>query len=340
MASYAISVLEQIDSQLEQALASWNIYTTLICIILSTYLIYPLFFYKEPDIHPLILARQSQASYVRHPGESAIFRSQETPQSYPLKSGLNVKDPGAPKWTSGRDGDLRDVWKRAVGGPLDKDGKPNGVAGKVLTVFGNDEVIENELSKLSDEVNTVGQHLKAHGGTRVAIYMGSSVEFLVTFFGKWMLDQSTGLLLTLKAAIFYGLTPILVPQSLPLEQLAAILKETKADVLVARAGVVPLNELLQRHPNLKQVVWVVERTSRHIDWNEVAEGEGGRAEVAVWHDVIDEKNRSPSELPQEIPGGAVPNVAVVSESKDHGKHDVVEFTQKVSLTISFLSKRY
>lgn len=185
MAADPISILQQVDSQIENILAGWSIYTTLIALVFAAYLISPLFLFTEPDVHPLLLARQSSASYVRQPKESAVFRSLETPHGYPLKSGLNVKDAGQPKWTSGRDGDLRDVWKRAVTGPVDADGKPTGgEAGKVITTYGKEEVIEYDFAKLSSEINAVGQHMKAHGGSRVAIHMPNSVELLVTFFGR------------------------------------------------------------------------------------------------------------------------------------------------------------
>ena len=183
MASQSTSILQQVDSQLEQILAGWNIYTTIICLIFGIYLIYPLFYYADPDIHPLLLARQSAASPVRQPGESSTFRSLETPHGYPLKTGLNVKDPGAPKWTSGKDGDLRDVWKRAVSGPVDNDGKPTGEPGKVLTVLGKEEAVEHSFAKLSGEINAIGQHVKVHGEGRVAIYLPNSVELVVSLFG-------------------------------------------------------------------------------------------------------------------------------------------------------------
>ncbi len=183
MASDSTPLLQQIDSQLEQILAGWNIYTTIICLIFGIYLIYPLFYYADPDIHPLLLARQSAASPVRQPGESSTFRSLETPYTYPLKTGLNVKDPGAPKWTSGKDGDLRDVWKRAASGPVDSDGKPTGEPGKVLTVLGKEEIVEHSFSKLSGEINAIGQHVKVHGEGRVAIYLPNSVELVVSLFG-------------------------------------------------------------------------------------------------------------------------------------------------------------
>ena len=184
MAADSTSILQQLDSQIENVLAGWSIYTTIIALVLALYLVSPLFLYTEPDFHPLLLVRQSAASYVRQPKESAIFRSLETPHSYPLKSGLNVKDAGQPKWTSGRDGDLRDVWKRALSGPVDADGKPTGgEAAKVISTYGKEEVIEYSFAKLSGEINAVGQHMKAHGGSRVAIHMPNSVELLVTLFG-------------------------------------------------------------------------------------------------------------------------------------------------------------
>lgn len=178
------TLLQQLDSQLEKLLTDWTIYTTIIFLSLVAYLVYPLFFSPEPDTHPLLLARQATASFVRQPGESAVFRSLESPQGYPLRSGLNVKDPGAPKWSSGRDGDIRDVWKQAIAGPVDADGKSTGAAGKILTVLGKEEVVEFGLAKLTREINSVGEFVKNHAGSRVAIYLPNSVEFLVTFFGK------------------------------------------------------------------------------------------------------------------------------------------------------------
>ena len=77
------------------------------------------------------------------------------------------------------------MWKRAATGPVDADGKPTGgEAGKVITTYGKEEVIEYDFAKLSSEINAVGQHMKAHGGSRVAIHMPNSVELLVTFFGR------------------------------------------------------------------------------------------------------------------------------------------------------------
>ena len=183
MAADITSFLQRLDSQLEQLIRSWDIYSVLILIVFVSYLFYPVFFTPEPDIHPLLLARQSSASPVRHPGESATHRSQEIPYGYPLKTGLNVKDPGAPRWSGGRDGDLRDVWRKALAGPTDSEGKSDGAPGQMLSVLGSEEVIEFSFEKLTSELNAVGQHIQKHGGKRVAIYLTNSVEFFASLFG-------------------------------------------------------------------------------------------------------------------------------------------------------------
>ncbi|KAL8848974.1 MAG: hypothetical protein Q9221_006005 [Calogaya cf. arnoldii] len=299
------SIVQQLDAQLEQLFAGWNVYTTLLCLGLVTYLVYPIFFTRDPDTHPLLLARQSSPSYVRQPGESAVYRSLETPLSYPLTSGLNVKDSGAPRWAAGKDGDLRDVWKKAIRGPVDDEGKTTGEPGRIYTVLGKEGDTEHRLSDVTKEINAVGEYLVQHGAKRVAIYLPNSMEFLVTLF----------------ASSFYGFVPIIVPQEEDLEALGDMLKTTHADTLITAAGSIPLQGLLEQHPGLKQVIWVVERTSRHMDWNEVPEGVGGKAEIAVWHDIVEEKKSSVStDLPtnKDFPP---PNVIAVSQ------YEVVEFTQ-------------
>lgn len=177
------NLLQRLDQQLSAGLSEWNIYTTLLLILLVTIFVYPALFQADPDIHPLLLARQSVGARIRHKGESAVFRALDTPHSYPLRSGLNVKDPGQPKWQHGRDGDLRDVWRQAVVGPQTADGKSAGEKGKISVVLGKQEVISYETDALSKEVNAIGKHLKQNGGTRVALYLSNSVELIVGLFG-------------------------------------------------------------------------------------------------------------------------------------------------------------
>ena len=178
------SLLHSVDSYIDGVFAGWNIYTTILTIIFFVYLVYPLFLSQEPDTHPLLLARQSSASPVRQPGESAIYRSQETPHGYPLRAGLNVKDPGSPKWTSGRDGDLKDVWRTALEGDSEK-------KAYVISVMGK-ETFKHKLEDLTDHINAIGKHIEKQAGKRVAIYLSNSVEFLVAFFGIWRIRIYTG----------------------------------------------------------------------------------------------------------------------------------------------------
>ena len=114
-----------------------------------------------------------------------------------------------------------------------------------------------------------------------------------------------------------------------------ILKKANADCIVAAAGSLPLEGLLQMYPGLKHVIWVAERSSRHMDWNEVPEGVGGKAEIAVWHETVEEKRSSAfAELPSRSPDTVTPNIVTVSISKlDTGKYDLIEFSQAVSMAL-------
>lgn len=134
---------DSIDSGLTSLLGQWNVYSTGLVTIVVILVTVQLVSAREPDIHPMLLARQSAPSTVRQEGESAVYRSQAAPHGMPLNSGLNVKDPGASKWSRGRDGDLRDVWRRAA------TGGENGAKGRVLTVWGSQRVVEHKLGRLT-----------------------------------------------------------------------------------------------------------------------------------------------------------------------------------------------
>ena len=103
--------------------------------------------------------------------------------------------------------------------------------------------------------------------------------------------------------------------------------------MIAAAGAVPLAEISKAAPAIREVIWTVEKTSRHMDWNEVPEGIGGKIDVSVWHDLVqDQKSRS-TKLPED--SSKAPNVVFIWQEKVGGPAQVVEFTQGVS---SFLKK--
>lgn len=137
------------------------------------------------------------------------------------------------------------------------------------------------------------------------------------------------------AAAFYGLTVILIPQGQSREALADFLRETNADILLAQAGTLPLSELMKAYSGLKQIIWVVEESSRHMDWKEPADYDHGKLSLATWHTLIeDHKGSASSDPPSNVPEFVSPTVLAVWQRQTTASlpetHEVVEFTQKVS----------
>ena len=96
----------------------------------------------------------------------------------------DVKDPGAPKWTGGRRGDLRDIWKAAVRGALNEDGTISGKQGKIYTVLVK-KAIEHSLGEVTQEINVIGRHLRNADAKTVAICLTDSIELLAAIFGMY-----------------------------------------------------------------------------------------------------------------------------------------------------------
>lgn len=185
------SFIEKLDAQLTSALSGWNLNSTLILIGILSYVFYSIIYPDEPDTHPMLLLRQSSPSQVRQPGESAVYRNHETPHGFPLKTGLNVRPKGAPMYSAGKDGDLRDIWRRVTGElPLEVPRAIAGAApvqsdkGSILTVFGREEVRTEALEGISKEIAAIGDAVKKSGAKRVAVYLPNSTELLTAIFGK------------------------------------------------------------------------------------------------------------------------------------------------------------
>jgi hypothetical protein len=315
------NMIEQLDAQLADLLSGWNLYSTLLALAIVGYFAYTIVTAEDPDTHPMILLRQSSPGYVRNKGESAVYRSPEVPHGYPLRTGLNVKAPGAPAYAGGKDGDLRDIWRRVTGEiPLEKThgGSVSGAGGaqaKILTVLGKVEVIEHNISEITKEIVVVGNYIKKQGGKRVAIYLPNSIEFLAALF----------------ACAFYGLDAILIPYNQPHPEVIDLLKMTKADTLVAAAGSLPLGDVTNGHKSIKQVIWVVEKTSRHMDWTEVPQDIGGQMDISVWHQLVqDHQDTSSSDMP-ELKAEELGKIVTIWLDEPGMGPQIVEFTHKVGL---------
>lgn len=102
-----------------------------------------------------------------------------------------------------------------------------------------------------------------------------------------------------------------------------LLGETGADTLVCAAGNVPLEELVQAISSVKHVTLVVERTSRHMDWDGTPEG---RLSVGVWHSIVEDNKASAS---AELPNNAAEKPGDVITVWQHSENtEIVSFTQE------------
>ncbi|RMY44692.1 hypothetical protein D0863_16176 [Hortaea werneckii] len=312
MAQSTQALLESLDYKIAEVLSDWGIVTTVLALVILAFVAYPILYPDEPDTHPLLLARQSSAAPVRNKNESAAYRSPEVPYGYPLKTGLNVKDPGAPRWASGKDGDVRDIWREVQGGGSpDADGKTVS-SGSIMTVLGK-EVVEHNIADITKEIIILGKHLADSGVKRVAIYLPNSVEYLTTIF----------------ACAFHGLSPILLPYNLPHPKAFELINATSADALVCEAGNLPLEDLAKQCPNLRLLTWVVEKTSRHVDWNGSPTGSKNNLKVSVWHELVESAPSSiaTAALPANQAGERLSNIITVWQPADpQSKPEITNFT--------------
>lgn len=140
------------------------------------------------------------------------------------------------------------------------------------------------------------------------------------------------------AGAFYGFSPILIPYSGSPETLFKFLQKAEPDVLIADAGALQISKVIKGCPSLAQVVWVAQRGGRHMDWNEVPEGVGGRVGISVWHELVDDKkDMVGAQLPANAQGEAVPGILTFWPSREDPVGQITEFSQKVSKTSSLLN---
>ncbi|KAG6265047.1 hypothetical protein E4U47_006574 [Claviceps purpurea] len=288
-----MGLLETIDSSITDLFSQWNAYSTALATALVLIITYRIMSATEPDIHPLLLARQSIPSAVRHEGESAIYRSQSAPHGMPLNAGLNIKDAGVPKFSRGRDGDLRDIWRKAA------TGGDTGATGRLLTVLGSENVIEHKIADINRQINIIGRYLKGQGSIKVAIYLPNSIELLITLF----------------ACSFYpNLTTVILPFNVTEPELINILRRSAVDTVVTASGSFPFDSVVKAYSLIRQLIWVVDDGSRHMDWNDIPEGTGGSVNVTTWQDLV---NETPDSTLTELP----------PVDKDQVPQDIVTFWQ-------------
>lgn len=159
----------------------------------------------------------------------------------------------------------------------------------------------------------IGQHIHEQGGIRVAIYLPNSIELLVALF----------------ACSFYpNLTAILIPFDVSNEELITMLRRSAADTFITAPGAFPFDAVVKAYPALRQLIWVVDEGSSHMDWNEVPEGTGGSVNVATWQDIIRE---APAEAGRELPPvdkeSEPQDIVTYWQSKPGTMEEMVRFSQ-------------
>ena len=114
--------------------------------------------------------------------------------------------------------------------------------------------------------------------------------------------------------------------------------EVKADVLLAPAGILSSQELLRYSPSLKRIIWVVEKTSRQMDWMQGPQSPGGSVQIDLWHDVVETTGQATSSDPPSEPTGfRVPNVISLFPKNGGADFSIMEYTQSVRYGIALKS---
>jgi hypothetical protein len=134
----------------------------------------------------------------------------------------------------------------------------------------------------------------------------------------------------IKACSFYGLTPILMPFNQDHDVACKLLEQTQAQCVVATAGSLPLAGLTENVSSLRQVVWIADSASKHMDWQGAPESETrGKLDVSVWDNLVTEASSTSSELPKNDEGVVPGNLIFLWQKSPDSFAEVVEFTQKV-----------
>lgn len=166
-------------------------------------------------------------------------------------------------------------------------------------------------AEITRQINLVGQHISSQGGKKVAIYLPNSVELLAALF----------------ACSFYGLTAILIPFNVSDTELVSMLRRSEADAVVTATGSFPFDTVAKSYPGLRQLIWVVDEGSKHMDWNEVPQGTGSEVNVSTWQDIL---NDSPVSAGLELPaaeGQSPANEVIMFTKKGDDVEEMATFTQ-------------
>lgn len=168
-----------------------------------------------------------------------------------------------------------------------------------------------ELDDITRQINLIGQHIEDQGGHRVAVYLPNSVELIATLF----------------ACSFYNLTAIILPFDQSEDSVLSMLRRSAADTVITVPGAFPFDSVVRGYPALRQLVWVVDEGSSHMDWNEVPKGMGGSVNVSTWQEIVHEQPQDAGKDLPPLEGQKEPrDITVFWESEPGVMEEMVRFT--------------
>ncbi|KAK9433836.1 hypothetical protein V1505DRAFT_336242 [Lipomyces doorenjongii] len=265
--------------------------------ILFLIIAYRLVRQRYPDIHPFALYHQSSISPVRNSEESAVYRSTLTPFTYPLISGLNIRE-----GHSFRDGDLRDIWNFA------KKGKLGFVNKKGDAILYHD--YETELTPL---LHTVASRFNEYvpGIKKIGIYLPNSIENVITSF----------------AAAHYSMETVLLPLVSDMGEISRYLEISQPELLIFEAGVLDFTKL-SLPESIQCLIIVVPSIQDHLEWkDQLDEKVGSSISVRTWEDVVSSVSHPTTVV--DVPEGALTGPAItVPYTATNGKVELATFSHR------------
>ncbi len=101
-----------------------------------------------------------------------------------------------------------------------------------------------------------------------------------------------------------------------------------ADFLIASAGTIPYADLKQESQKVRHILWVVEKSSRHMDWKQSSRN------VSMWHQIVELRSQIvSSDLPANSEGEELPNIITIWQNEPKTSGELVALTQKVHFPI-------
>lgn len=129
-----------------------------------------------------------------------------------------------------------------------------------------------------------------------------------------------------------NLTAVLIPFDVPEDRLVGMLRRAAVDTVITATGEFPFDAAVKAYPGLRQLIWVVDQGSAHMDWNEVPEGIGGSVSVATWQDIVRDAPADAGRALEAVADGAYDAACDVvtfwpSGTPDAPQEEMVRFTQ-------------